>query len=135
MTIAPERIWAVYKEEDVSLNEDSEIFAAEEDWELNLLAHIYSSPTVKYIRADLSEPTVKPLKWETGIVHWAQPLPGIKYVACSSEGSTWVWWLEGVWRTRMVPSSVHESESAAKADAQADYEQRILSALEDTWTP
>lgn len=88
--------------------------------------------TVKYIRADLTKPNVKPLEWEPGIVHWAQPLPGIKYVACSSEGSTWVWWLEGVWRTRMVPSSVHESESAAKAAAQADYEQRILSALENT---
>jgi Lar family restriction alleviation protein len=38
---------------------------------------------------------VKPLEWDKGIVDWARPLPGMKYVACSSEGRTWAWWLEG----------------------------------------
>ena len=89
----------------------------------------------EYTRADLTKPTVKPLEWDQGIVHWARPLPGMKYIACSSEGATWVWWLEGDCLTREVQRSPHESESAAKAAAQADYERRILSALEDTWTP
>ncbi|MDC0657090.1 hypothetical protein N6L27_03675 [Leisingera sp. SS27] len=69
---------------------------------------------------------VKPLQWEPGIVDWARPLPGMKYVACSSEGGKWSWWLEGEDRTHAVQRQVCENEAAAKAEAQKDFDQRII---------
>lgn len=70
---------------------------------------------------------VKALEWERGVVDWARPLPGMKYVACSTtpQGS-WGWWLEGAPETR----SVHPSEAEAKAAAQADFDRRILSQID-----
>jgi len=70
---------------------------------------------------------VKKLEWTKGVVNIAQPMPGMKYVACSTtpKGS-WAWWLDNAPET----SGVFTSEAAAKAAAQADYEARILSALE-----
>ncbi|MFI3904001.1 hypothetical protein [Ochrobactrum sp. S1502_03] len=70
---------------------------------------------------------VKALKWTKGVVDIAHPHPGMKYVACSTtpKGS-WAWWLDNAPETR----DVFSSEEAAKAAAQADYEARILSALE-----
>jgi len=70
---------------------------------------------------------VKKLEWTKGVVDIASPHPGMKYVACSTtpKGS-WAFWLDHAPETR----SVFTSEEAAKAAAQADYEARILSALE-----
>ncbi len=74
------------------------------------------------------QPRVKPLEWERGIVDWAKPLPGMKYVACSTiPAGSWAWWLDGAEETR----SVEPDEESAKAAAQADYEARILSALDN----
>lgn len=69
---------------------------------------------------------VKPLVWSKGVVAWARPLPGMKYVACSTTPTgSWAFWLEDAPETRTVFSS----EEAAKAAAQADFEARILAAL------
>lgn len=69
---------------------------------------------------------VKPLVWERGIVEYAKPLPGMKYVACSTAPhGSWAWWLDGDNTTR----TVERDEQHAKAAAQADYEARIRSAL------
>ncbi|MBE0561823.1 MAG: hypothetical protein IH622_13555 [Ochrobactrum anthropi] len=70
---------------------------------------------------------VKKLEWTKGVVDIASPHPGMKYVACNTtpKGS-WAWWLDHAPETR----SVFTSEEAAKAAAQADYQARILSALE-----
>lgn len=69
---------------------------------------------------------VKPLEWEPGVVDYAKPFPGMKYVACSTTPQgAWAWWLDDAPETRAVLSS----EAEAKAAAQADYERRILSAL------
>jgi hypothetical protein len=82
---------------------------------------------VEYVRADLAKPRVKPLEWNTGIVHWATPLPGMKYVACpNGPGRPCSWWLDGA---EAETRQVRPSEEAAKAAAQADYERRVLSAL------
>ena len=74
--------------------------------------------------ADL-EKLVKPLVWGKGIVDYAKPFPGVKYVSCSTtpKGSWAVWLEETQWR------EVHPSEDAAKAAAQADYASRIAAAL------
>jgi hypothetical protein len=75
------------------------------------------------------KPRVKPLEWDRGVVDWARPLPGMKYVACSSDPHPhWSWWLDGL----EGPIDHHKcaNEQAAKAAAQADYEARILGALE-----
>jgi hypothetical protein len=83
------------------------------------------------------QPRVKPLVWQRGIVDWAIPMPGMKYVALSAtpQGSTtsqecWAWWLDGTNVGAGAPD-----EEAAKAAAQADYEARILSALEPAVQP
>ncbi|WP_374844223.1 hypothetical protein, partial [Brucella haematophila] len=70
---------------------------------------------------------VKKLEWTKGVVDIASPHPGMKYVACNTtpKGS-WAWWLDHAPETR----AVFTSEEAAKAAAQADFEARILSALE-----
>ncbi|MCY0150587.1 hypothetical protein OEG84_25295 [Hoeflea sp. G2-23] len=74
------------------------------------------------------KPRVKKLVWDRGVVDWARPLPGMKYVACSSDPHPhWSWWLDGL----EGPIDHHKcaNEQAAKAAAQADYEARIISAL------
>jgi hypothetical protein len=76
---------------------------------------------------DLSK-LVKPLLWERGIVDYAKPMPGMKYVACSTTPhGCWAWWLDN------APSStrtVERDEAHAKAAAQADYTARIIAALD-----
>jgi hypothetical protein len=71
---------------------------------------------------------VKPLVWERGIVDYAKPMPGMKYVACSTTPhGCWSWWLDD------APSStrtVERDEAHAKAAAQADYTARIISSLD-----
>jgi hypothetical protein len=75
----------------------------------------------------MSAPKVKPLVWVHGIVDLSKPQPGMRYVACSTSPSpAWTWWLEGEEHTR----AVFLSEAECKAAAQADYERRILDALE-----
>ena len=78
-------------------------------------------------RAAPSAPRVRALVWNRGMIDWAKPLPGMKYVACSTmpKGS-WAWWLDGADETR----GVFPDEIAAKAAAQADYTARILAALD-----
>ncbi|WP_176026494.1 hypothetical protein [Brucella intermedia] len=90
------------------------------------------SGSTEYVRADLALPHlpgvgVKKLEWTKGVVDIAYPHPGMKYVACSTtpKGS-WAFWLDHAPETR----SVFTSEEDAKAAAQADYEARILSAIE-----
>jgi len=75
----------------------------------------------------MSAPKVKPLAWVRGIVDLSKPQPGMRYVACSTSPSpAWAWWLEGEEHTR----AVFLSEAECKAAAQADYERRIIDALE-----
>ena len=75
---------------------------------------------------------VKPLVWDRGIVDCAKPLPGMKYISCSTTPhGCWAWWLDGDNSTRMVA----QDEQHAKAAAQADYAARILSAIEPTPDP
>jgi len=75
----------------------------------------------------MSAPKVKPLVWVHGIVDLSKPQPGMRYVACSTSPSpAWTWWLKGEEHTR----AVFLSEAECKAAAQADYERRILDALE-----
>lgn len=82
---------------------------------------------VEYLHADLAKPRVRLLEWDTGIVHWATPLPGMKYVVClDGPGRPCSWWLDGA---EAETRQVRPSEEAAKAAAQADYEHRILSTL------
>lgn len=64
---------------------------------------------------------VKPLVWTgplNGSGPWSAKALGLQYVVCDRQ-----WWEEN------SPTSVCESNEAAKAAAQADYEARILSAL------
>jgi len=66
------------------------------------------------------------LVWQRGIVDYAKPMPGMKYVACSTTpAGSWAWWLDEAPETREVCGS----EQAAKAAAQADYTARILAAI------
>jgi len=75
---------------------------------------------------DRTPTQVKPLVWERGMVDWCRPMPGMKYVACStSPNPSWAWWLDGNDKSR----EVYGSEIEAKAAAQADYTRRILEAL------
>jgi len=83
--------------------------------------------TVKYIRADLTKPTVKPLEWVDR--------PGGYRCTTNSQYSINLWGPKQVWMDAYTTTSRHETLAEAKAAAQADYERRILSALEDTWTP
>ena len=73
------------------------------------------------------QPVVQPLVWSRGIVDYAKPMPGVKYVACSTTpAGSWAWWLDCAENTR----EVYKSEEEAKAAAQADYDARVLSALD-----
>lgn len=75
---------------------------------------------------------VKPLEWVRGIVDYAKPLPGIKYISCSTTPhGCWAWWLDGDNSTR----TVERDKKHAKAAAQADYAARILAAIETTPDP
>lgn len=110
MTDAPERIKAWVTRNGVT------------EWEAGSL-QFPPDTEVEYIRADLSRPKVKPLVWEdrktTGIM--LQYRIHIGYGLCN-----------GVVALTLSGSTIGEfpSEEAAKSAAQADYERRILSALE-----
>lgn len=80
-------------------------------------------------RADLSQAAitaammgaVKPLEWVRGIVDYAKPLAGVKYVACSrTPAGQWTWWLDGESKIQ----NVFQSEAEAKAAAEADWQAR-----------
>lgn len=70
---------------------------------------------------------VKKLEWTKGVVDIASPLPGMKYVACSTtpKGS-WAFWLDGAPESR----AVLPSEAEAKSAAQADFHRRVSSMIE-----
>jgi hypothetical protein len=70
---------------------------------------------------------VAPLVWERGVVDYAKPFPGMKYVACSTTPhGCWAWWLDGDSSTRTVERDEHH----AKAAAQADFIARITAWLD-----
>lgn len=78
-------------------------------------------------RAPVSVGKVKALEWKRGVVDLAKPMPGMKYVACSTTpAGSWAFWLDEAPETR----AVFPSEAEAKSAAQADYDARILAALE-----
>lgn len=80
-------------------------------------------------RADLAKPKVKPLVWgdaeRNGMTAQADCPSGRYYIADRGEYG-WLWF-----RPNTAPSGGRcKDEQAAKAAAQADYEKRILGALE-----
>lgn len=93
------------------------------------LAHVTESDfSVHYIRTDLALPRVKPLKWtEINYDFFAASSSTAVYrVTKSIDGWGWTRWNSGETSTQFFPNS-----NGAKADAQAHYTRRILSALED----
>jgi hypothetical protein len=77
--------------------------------------------------SDLSK-LVKPLVWARGIVDYAKPMPGMKYVACSTTPhGCWSWWLDDAHSSTRTDE---RDEAHAKAAAQADYTARIIAALD-----
>lgn len=118
---------------------------------------------IEYIRADLAKPRVKSLEWhvapqyetdEFGYDSWGEfcskdivATCRTKYLAVYQHSDNEYMWVDGTldnihYSTYRKPPKWEAAEipwcptlEAAKAAAQADYEQRILSALEDTWTP
>ena len=106
MTEAPERIW-VEPGMPGWLDEPNDFY------------------TNEYIRADLAKPTVKPLEWvrtqeDTG---WsADAMRSVYYVL---DDGYWYLWVASA----RVRRAQEFNAEAAKEAAQADYEQRILSAL------
>ena len=110
MTDAPERIWAFYTPDDF---DDS---ATITDYET---VHHGGQ---QYIRADLAKPKVKPLVWDGhSDIGCLSPL----YYGCIYPNSGGNWTLDN---GECV--SAHKTPSDAKAAAQADYESRILAALD-----
>ena len=118
MSEAPERIWA---------------WTCRKPWETAWDVDDDEAPpyAVEYIRADLARPKVKPLEWVT--LPWstdsvfycyAESLFGDFGYGLDNEGAAYY----------AVPDQVGfieaENPEAAKAAAQADYERRILAALE-----
>jgi len=93
----------------------------------------------EYIRADLARPepavTVKPLEWEEqSIGYWfaKDPLGGkLDYYRAHPhrDGGGWRAYL------RDFDTGIVADESTARAAAQADYERRILSAIQATPAP
>jgi hypothetical protein len=119
MTQAPERIWAWSKQ----------------DW-FNAGASTHKvqcagGKDVEYIRADLSRPRVKPLVWREYSNNgncMAETSIG-DYVIEDHGENDWGIWLEDNYSPILGPYKTLEE---AKAAAQADYERRILEALEPT---
>ena len=110
MSDAPERIWLWLDDGTRMVSYPSEPYPAD---------------GVKYIRADLARPKVKPLEWMDG---WADgtcydvtPFNPIEYTHRISKLK------DGTYHSHF---GVFETLEAAKAAAQADYERRILAALE-----
>ena len=112
MSEAPERIWAFMPDifDNISVWQDQPSPALD---------------TTEYIRADLARPKVKPLEWMDG---WADgtcydvtPFNPIEYTHRISKLK------DGTYHSHF---GVFETLEAAKAAAQADYERRILAALE-----
>jgi len=86
-------------------------------------------PYTEYVRANLAKPKVKPLVWHKSHFNtWAgdwHTVPTGYTVRCADENG-WKW--QGNAAFGYAPS-----DEAAKAAAQADYERRILEALENTY--
>ena len=123
MSDAPERIWA-------------EVFRRDEGGHTLTIAGDYplhKEDSVEYIRADLARPKVKTLEWwqsDTG--DWcADTLVGRYQVAEKLRGQ---WWSCSSPHGPVVKrpewdASDFKSVEEAKAAAQADYERRILAAI------
>lgn len=117
----------------------------------------------EYIRADLAKPTVKPLEWhegpqyetdEYGCDSWGEfsyekivATCKTQYLAVYQHSENKYMWVDetldnirySTYRKfpflEKVEIPWYPTVKEAKEAAQADYEKRILSALEDTWTP
>lgn len=150
---APERIWAA--------TSDRHGLRATDQKPIEAVVDICGYQ--EYIRADLAAPTVKPLEWhvdpqyetdEFGCDSWGEfssesivATCKTKYLAVYQHSEDKYMWVDGTldnirystyrkppkWETVEIPW--YPTVDQAKAAAQADYEQRILSALENTWTP
>jgi len=117
---------------------------------------------VEYIRADLAKPTVKPLEWhegpqyetdEYGCDSWGEfsyenivATCKTQYLAVYQHSENKYMWVDGTLDNirystyrkfpflEKVEIPWYPTVKEAKEAAQADYEKRILSVLEDTWT-
>tara|TARA_Y100000296_G_scaffold71505_1_gene87055 strand:+ start:97 stop:567 length:471 start_codon:yes stop_codon:yes gene_type:complete len=156
MNDAPERIWAWQETDPIT---DKKWGAGQ--WYTDDV--VLDGDEVEYIRKDLAKPRVKPLVWhvdpqyetdEFGCDSWGEfssesivATCKTKYLAVYQHSEDKYMWVDGTldniryskykkppkWETVEIPW--YPTVDQAKAAAQADYEQRILSALEDTWTP
>lgn len=118
------------------LSEDVEVYSRDHRSGFNWWLQCYDCGVISPISRTPEEakaawndrpgPKVKPLVWQEGIVHWAHPLPGVKYVLCVNytDGTVDVWLEHSDFRVRC------KSQDEAIAAAQADWEKRIISALE-----
>lgn len=115
-TQTPERIWAwLYTP------------AKRDEWQKGGWDDESDRKTTEYIRKDLAKPTVKPLEWSD--------YPAGSKCKTDSRYNIKLWGPEQLWVNTYTTMRRHETLKEAKAAAQADYEQLVLSALEDTWTP
>ncbi len=135
---APERIWVGFNDDDdFPRGWGTPICGKEMFWETpEMSAPDDREGLVEFVRKDLAKPVVKPLEW---VYSRAESEVGT-YVIDSGLSSgvegRWYAWAHDpdesdsfyIWQYGVRVGS----EEAAKAAAQADYEQRILSALEDT---
>ena len=127
----PEEIWAVTEPNDVSAD---------------ILGDVYAQQTpdgmvgkpVKYIRADLVTPRVKPLAWVVfdAWTMWAETSVGkyaINDIASNDESGCVLLKIDGKCQRYIDPIGddwgMWPNIGEAKAAAQADYERRVLSAL------
>ena len=140
MTDAPERIWA-------------EVFRSDEGGNTLTIAgdyKIHAEDSVEYIRADLARPKVKPLVWDVDgrslrmddTMAFGRGYDWDGYECLRQEGyglaSGYIIWPEKIGGADWSLYGTHDGlfvpglagEEAAKAAAQADYDRRIIAALE-----
>lgn len=115
MTDAPERITAWVNADGSTQFEGGTLFPA--------------GVGVQYIRADLAKPKVKPLVWEEG------GDPKEQFFQAITDVGAWIVWevhgyVYGHWPFDINCKTCYVSIEEAKSAAQADYERRILAALE-----
>jgi len=120
---APERIWTCNETKNIWIGEKQE-------------------DTVEYVRADLAIPFLQGVKVKA--LNWVKPPLSETLSRCETEFGTyrtwthseangkWFWSVEGGFNNKNGDVA---NEEAAKAAAQADYEARILSAIEPAPSP
>ena len=129
MSDAPKRIW-------VSADESDKEYGTLEVGDAVFFDTVFdgSEDLVEYIRADLAAPKVKELVWDEECDFHSHET----FVAECFYGTYWAYdpieeragyYFELDELATVVSTGPYDSMDAAKAAAQADYEQRILSAL------